>query len=109
MSAIRKFLEGEGKGKIEMVVVVTFERKDVGAYGEMIPLFFPPVPEGEEIDEPKDAEAKEEVIEEESKNEEELEAEAQAIANELPDPPKRDPGDDAGTEHVEKKQKQRAD
>jgi O-acetyl-ADP-ribose deacetylase (regulator of RNase III) len=37
LSAIRKFLEGEGEGKLERVVVVTFERKDVEAYGEMIP------------------------------------------------------------------------
>jgi hypothetical protein len=73
---------------------------------EIRSLFFPPVPEGEEVEEPNDAEAPKGTKEEASKNEEELEAEAQAVANELPDPPKRDPAD---TEHVEKKQKQGAD
>ena len=38
ISAVRKFLqEGEGADKIQKVVFVTFEMKDVGAYNEFLP------------------------------------------------------------------------
>ncbi|KAK0621683.1 hypothetical protein B0T17DRAFT_299865 [Bombardia bombarda] len=93
LSAVRKFLLAQDAGKeqgtrIEKVVFVTFEKKDVNAYNDSISKFFPPVPEKETTDET-DTDAK-------------LDAEAQAVANELPSPPTADPSD---SEHVEKKQK----
>ncbi|KAK5658288.1 hypothetical protein OQA88_2263 [Cercophora sp. LCS_1] len=93
LGAVRKFLEGEDGGKIEKVVLVTFERKDVVAYDNMIPLFFPPVEETE-TDEAKTDET----------TEAKLEAEAEAVASELPSPPKADPAD-ADAEHADKRQK----
>jgi O-acetyl-ADP-ribose deacetylase (regulator of RNase III) len=35
--AVRDFLEEDGEGKIELVVFVTFEKKDVDAYNEFLP------------------------------------------------------------------------
>ncbi|KAK0643704.1 hypothetical protein B0T16DRAFT_392187 [Cercophora newfieldiana] len=96
LSAIRKFLEGKDGEKLDKVVIVTFEKKDVDAYDEALPLFFPPLPEGG------DASKSVKTTETEAK----LEAEAKAVAKELPSPPKVDPAD---AEHVEKKQKQSED
>ncbi|KAK3317982.1 hypothetical protein B0H66DRAFT_476021 [Apodospora peruviana] len=76
LSAIRNFLlENDKAGVIEKVVIITFEKKDVDAYNESLPLFFPPAKQ---------------------------DAEAKAIAEELPSPPTADPAD---PDHVEKKAK----
>ncbi|KAK4197995.1 hypothetical protein QBC40DRAFT_179806 [Triangularia verruculosa] len=47
LSAIRHFLTGKDGDKIDKVILVTFEKKDVDAYTEFVPHYFPPVPEGE--------------------------------------------------------------
>ncbi|KAK0717939.1 hypothetical protein B0T26DRAFT_647868 [Lasiosphaeria miniovina] len=66
LSAVRKFLvDHPARAGIDKVIFVTFEKKDVDAYNESVPIFFPPVPDEE--------------------------AEAEAVANELPDPPTGDP------------------
>ncbi|KIH93177.1 hypothetical protein SPBR_03010 [Sporothrix brasiliensis 5110] len=44
VSTVRAFLEGEQGGKIDRVVFVTFEAKDVDAYLRALPIAFPPVP-----------------------------------------------------------------
>ncbi|ERT01705.1 hypothetical protein HMPREF1624_02959 [Sporothrix schenckii ATCC 58251] len=43
-STVRAFLEGEQGSKIDRVVFVTFEAKDVDAYLRALPIAFPPVP-----------------------------------------------------------------
>ncbi|KAL2259564.1 hypothetical protein VTK26DRAFT_6716 [Humicola hyalothermophila] len=95
LRTIRRFLEGREEGaKIDKVVIVAFEGKDVVAYEKLIPLYFPPV-----VDDETSATAgntRDQEIEAE------LEAEAEAVAQELPDPPKSDPSD---TGHAGKKQK----
>ncbi|KAK4454254.1 hypothetical protein QBC34DRAFT_392921, partial [Podospora aff. communis PSN243] len=114
LSAVREFMLGEEGKKIDKVVIVTFEKKDVDAYNEALPLFFPPVPEPEEEekkqgaagDEEKAAAGSTEQTAETKKAEAELEAEAQAVADELPSPPKADPAD---SEHIEKKQRKSED
>ncbi|KAK4121666.1 A1pp-domain-containing protein [Parathielavia appendiculata] len=82
LSAIRKFLQGANGSKIDKVVIVTFEMKDVEAYNEFIPLYFPPVAEAESTadleDDPRGPEAK-------------FEAEAEAVVIELPSAPTSDP------------------
>ncbi|KAK0620431.1 hypothetical protein B0T14DRAFT_432661 [Immersiella caudata] len=98
LSAVRKFMKGEDGKNLDKVVIVTFEKKDVDAYNEALPLFFPP--------EEKPAAAGDEQPAKKKKAEAELEAEAQAVANELPSPPKVDPADG---DHVEKKQKRSED
>ncbi|KAK4158043.1 hypothetical protein C8A00DRAFT_28942 [Chaetomidium leptoderma] len=97
LSAIRRFLEGPQGSKIDKVVIVTFDMKDVDAYNELIPLYFPPVAEDESM-----ADHEEEARETEAK----LEAEAKAVASELPSAPTSDPSDPG---HAGKKQKQRED
>ncbi|KAB5535997.1 hypothetical protein GE09DRAFT_1141031 [Coniochaeta sp. 2T2.1] len=98
--AVREFLEGDGEGKIELVVFVTFEKKDVDAYNEFLPMFFPPETEG----------AKEESGSTDAGTAEDREAredaEAQAVADELPSAPT---GELSDSGHVDKKQKQNAD
>ncbi|KAL2129739.1 hypothetical protein VTI74DRAFT_7386 [Chaetomium olivicolor] len=94
LSAVRKFLEGEDGGKVERVVIVTFEMKDVEAYQEFIPLYFPPVLDHESTSDSEDTAW-------ETKTR--LDAEAEAVASELPSAPTSDPSD-AG--HAGKKQKQ---
>ncbi|KAG8526589.1 uncharacterized protein KY384_008790 [Bacidia gigantensis] len=42
---VRRWLEGEGKGKLERVVFCVFEAKDERAYREWLPRVFPPAPE----------------------------------------------------------------
>ncbi|OIW32015.1 A1pp-domain-containing protein [Coniochaeta ligniaria NRRL 30616] len=103
MRAVREFLEEDKEGKIELVVFVTFEKKDVDAYNDFLPMFFPPETES----------AKEELsagdadTAEETKKEKETEAredaEAQAVADELPSAPTGELSDEG---HVDKKQKQ---
>jgi len=61
-------------------------------------LFFPPVPEQPKTSTEDTSSGNKKDAEDEAK----LEAEAQAVASELPSPPKADPDD---LEHVEKKQK----
>ncbi|KAK4161564.1 hypothetical protein QBC43DRAFT_346574 [Cladorrhinum sp. PSN259] len=91
LSAVRKFLTGDHGNKIDKVVIVTFERKDVDAYDDAIPLYFPPVPEDATTKSgSKDAQAK-------------LDAEAETVAQELPNAPTSDPSD---PDHIGKKQKQ---
>ncbi|KAK2071070.1 hypothetical protein P8C59_005523 [Phyllachora maydis] len=98
LGTIRRFLEQEdAEGKIEKVVLVTFENKDVQAYNKSIPLYFPPVADAAE---PTEAEAKSEEAE---SDEAEQEAEARAVASALPSAPTSDPADNGG--HVDKKQK----
>jgi O-acetyl-ADP-ribose deacetylase (regulator of RNase III) len=41
LSAIRRFLEGPDGGKLDLVVVVTFEMKDQEAYYEFLPWVYP--------------------------------------------------------------------
>jgi O-acetyl-ADP-ribose deacetylase (regulator of RNase III) len=43
LSAIRRFLVGPEGDKIDLVVIVTFEMKDVEAYNEFIPYVIPPL------------------------------------------------------------------
>ncbi|KAK4677723.1 hypothetical protein QC764_301270 [Podospora pseudoanserina] len=50
LSAIRKFLTGKDGDKIDKVILVTFEKKDVDAYTEFVPHYFPPVSEGSTSD-----------------------------------------------------------
>ncbi|KAK1831862.1 hypothetical protein QBC39DRAFT_382031 [Podospora conica] len=109
-AAIRKFLE-EGRGKgLEKVVLVNWMAEEVWrSYLAIVPLFFPPVVEGQEAaangkeEETEEAEAKtngkdkkeddsgDESWEEVEKSEIELEAEAEEVAQKLPDPPTSDP------------------
>ncbi|KAI1329522.1 MACRO domain-containing protein [Xylariaceae sp. FL0255] len=88
-STVKKFLDGEDGKKLNKVIFVTFENKDVIAYSNVIPRFFPPA-----------SESSSEIPTEDS---DELVADAQAKATQLPDVPKTDPSDN---EHAQKKQKQ---
>ncbi|KAL2017087.1 hypothetical protein VTK56DRAFT_2610 [Thermocarpiscus australiensis] len=97
LSAIRKFLTGPAGDKIDKVVIVTFEMKDVEAYNEFIPLYFPPVVEQQS---PGGGAAREE--EGTRETEAQLDAEAEAVASELPSAPTTDPSD---PERAGKKQK----
>jgi O-acetyl-ADP-ribose deacetylase (regulator of RNase III) len=119
LSAIRRFLEGPDGGKLDLVVVVTFEMKDQEAYYGSLPwvcpsisrsgtylltgdlcvyrLYFPPVPEDQATSDHKD---------EKREKQAKLEAEAQAVANELPSAPTADPSDPG---HAGKKQKHKDD
>ncbi|KAL2177063.1 uncharacterized protein P884DRAFT_269974 [Thermothelomyces heterothallicus CBS 202.75] len=98
LGAIRKFLTGPDGDKIDKVVIVTFEMKDVEAYNEFIPFFFPPVAEDEATTDNEEDEARE--------TEAKLTAEAEAVANELPSAPTSDPSD---TGPAGKKQRQGED
>ncbi|KAK4188473.1 hypothetical protein QBC35DRAFT_514793 [Podospora australis] len=81
LSAIRHFLTGEKGDKIDKVVIVTFERKDVDAYDEFIPHYFPPVAENStSTTDDKEAQAQ-------------RNAEAEAVAQELPSVPTSEPSD----------------
>ncbi|KAK4249234.1 hypothetical protein C7999DRAFT_30286 [Corynascus novoguineensis] len=100
LGAIRRFLEGPDGDKLDKVVIVTFEMKDVEAYNEFIPLYFPPVIEDEVTTDNED----DKIIRE--KNEAKLAAEAEAVASELPSAPTSDPSDPG---HAGKKQKQGED
>ncbi|KAF6830557.1 macro domain-containing protein [Colletotrichum plurivorum] len=77
---VRQFLDGELGSRLDKVVFCTFEMKDVNAYNEALPMFFPPNDESAAV--PKEAAA--------GPSEQETE-EAKAIAAELPSVPKADP------------------
>ncbi|KAK3306505.1 uncharacterized protein B0T15DRAFT_492046 [Chaetomium strumarium] len=98
LSAIRKFLVGSQGDQIDQVVIVTFEMKDLEAYNQFIPLYFPPVPDHDG----QKAEHENQIQEAEAR----LDAEAEAVARELPNAPTSDPFDAA---HAGKKQKHKDD
>ncbi|KAK1489446.1 macro domain-containing protein [Colletotrichum cuscutae] len=79
VEVVREFLDGEDGDKLDKIVFCTFEMKDVRAYNETLPFFFPP------DDQPA---TKEKTEASPSKKETE---EAKAIAAELPSVPKSDP------------------
>ncbi|KAI1134763.1 MACRO domain-containing protein, partial [Hypoxylon sp. FL0543] len=85
---VRKFMDGDNGQKLDKVVFVTFQDKDVRAYNHMLPRHFPP-----DIESPAN----------EEKATEEQTAEAEAKAGLFPSVPTTDPAD---SEHVLKKQKQ---
>ncbi|KAJ9143037.1 O-acetyl-ADP-ribose deacetylase MACROD1 [Pleurostoma richardsiae] len=101
ITAVRKFLEGKDGASLDKVVFVTFEKKDVDAYNDFLPLYFPPVTESSKV-ETQDAAAACSAQGAEAKAEAKAEAEAQEVASELPDVPKTDPD---ATGPAEKKQK----
>ncbi|ETS75833.1 hypothetical protein PFICI_12777 [Pestalotiopsis fici W106-1] len=85
---VKNFLDGEHGHKLDKVIFVTFEEKDVHSYNATLPRFFPP---SMETSSQQERAAKEE------------NAEAEATISQLPDVPKADPSD---PDHVQKKQKQ---
>ncbi|CAJ2512478.1 Uu.00g054930.m01.CDS01 [Anthostomella pinea] len=85
---VQKFLDGHDGQKLDKVIFVTFEDKDVNAYNHVLPRFFPPSSE---------------TSTEQKKAAEEQTAEAEAKASQLPSVPTTDPAD---AEHAPKKQKQ---
>ncbi|KAI0005249.1 MACRO domain-containing protein [Xylariaceae sp. FL0662B] len=85
---VRQFLDGENGQKLDKIVFVTFEKKDVRAYNQALPRFFP---EGNETSE------------DQKKATEEQNIEAEAKVGQLPSVPTTDPDD---SEHIQKKQKQ---
>ncbi|KAI1413887.1 MACRO domain-containing protein [Hypoxylon sp. FL1857] len=84
---VRKFMDGSDGQKLEKVIFVTFEEKDVRAYNELLPRHFPPSSE---------TSADEKTTEEQT-------AEAEAKAGQFPSVPTTDPAD---PDHVLKRQKQ---
>ncbi|KAI1370118.1 MACRO domain-containing protein [Hypoxylon crocopeplum] len=90
--AVREFLDGDDGQKLDKVIFVTFEEKDVRAYNHRLPRHFPPNTETD-ADTPIDQE----------KATEEQTAEAEAKAAQFPSVPTTDPAD---SEHAHKKQKQ---
>ncbi|KAK9423805.1 hypothetical protein SUNI508_03821 [Seiridium unicorne] len=84
---VKKFLDGEDGKKLEKVIFVTFEEKDVRYYNSTLPRYFPPSTE---------------TSSEQVKAVQEQKAEAEATASQLPDVPTADPAD---SEHASKKQK----
>ncbi|KAI1340260.1 MACRO domain-containing protein [Xylariaceae sp. FL0016] len=90
-ATVKEFLDGQDGHKLDSVIFVTFEEKDVRAYNHVLPRFFPPSNET-----PSD---QEKAIEEQT-------AEAKAKADQLPDVPTTDPAD---PQHAQKKQKQAED
>ncbi|KAH8196914.1 hypothetical protein TruAng_008939 [Truncatella angustata] len=79
---VQKFLDGDDGKKLDKVVFVTFEDKDVRSYNSTLPTA---------------------ASSEQNKAVQEQKAEAEATASQLPDVPKTDPAD---REHTYKKQKQ---
>ncbi|KAI0832288.1 MACRO domain-containing protein [Hypoxylon sp. FL0890] len=85
---VRKFMDSDNGQKLDKVIFVTFQEKDVRAYNQILPRYFPPsteAPAGQD------------------KATEEQTAEAQAKADQFPSVPTTDPAD---SEHVLKRQKQ---
>ncbi|KAI1775815.1 MACRO domain-containing protein [Hypoxylon cercidicola] len=82
---VRKFMDGEDGQKLDKVIFVTFEEKDVRAYNRTLPRHFPPDSQGSAA-----------IAEAQT-------AEAEATASQLPNVPTKDPAD---SEHAQKKQKQ---
>ncbi|KAH8159688.1 hypothetical protein CIB48_g8562 [Xylaria polymorpha] len=87
-STVKAFLGTEDGNKLDKVVFVTFEDKDVRVYNSLLPRFFPP--EDETSSDSDDA-TEEQILE------------AEATASQLPSVPQTDPSD---TEHTQKKQRQ---
>ncbi|KAK8867386.1 MACRO domain-containing protein [Apiospora arundinis] len=86
---VKRFLDQDGE-KLDKVVFVTFEGKDVRSYDSTLPLFFPP-----------DTKTTPDQV----KAAKDQAAEAEATASKLPDVPTTDPAD-TDPDHVQKKQKQ---
>ncbi|KAI0394188.1 MACRO domain-containing protein [Xylariaceae sp. FL0594] len=88
-SAVKSFLDREDEDgkKLEKVIFVTFEEKDVRAYNTIIPRYFPPASNS--------ADGEEDVTDEQV-------AEAEAKASQLPSVPQTEPSD---SEHTLKKLK----
>ncbi|KAK8043140.1 macro domain-containing protein [Apiospora phragmitis] len=86
---VKRFMDQNGD-KLDKVVFVTFEAKDVRSYDETLPLYFPPDTETS-VDQEKAAE--------------DQAAEAKATASKLPDVPTTDPAQ-IDSDHAQKKQKQ---
>ncbi|KAI0905459.1 MACRO domain-containing protein [Ustulina deusta] len=87
-SAAKDFLDGEDGKKLEKIIFVTFEEKDVRAYDRLLPRFFP---------------ASNDTSSEPQNPTEGQILEAEATANQLPSVPETDPSD---SEHARKKQRQ---
>ncbi|KAI0427724.1 MACRO domain-containing protein [Xylaria sp. FL1042] len=87
-STVKDFLDGEDGKKLDKVIFVTFEEKDVRAYNRLLPRFFPP--SSDAASEPQGS-SEEQILE------------AKATADQLPSVPKTDPSDN---EHAQKKQRQ---
>ncbi|TDZ74913.1 O-acetyl-ADP-ribose deacetylase MACROD1 [Colletotrichum trifolii] len=79
IGTVRKFLDSEKGKNLDRVVFCTFETKDVNAYDETLPQYFPP----------KDTSTTNETTSETSSKQKT--EEASAIAAELPSVPKADP------------------
>ncbi|KAI2605632.1 MACRO domain-containing protein [Hypoxylon sp. NC1633] len=84
---VRKFLDGDDGQKLDKIVFVTFEEKDVRAYNHFLPYHFPPYSDVSTHDENATGGQT---------------AEAEAKASQLPSVPTTDPAD---PEHTPKKQK----
>ncbi|KAK1765877.1 hypothetical protein QBC33DRAFT_119669 [Phialemonium atrogriseum] len=104
ISTVRKFLEQDSGRRIQKVVFVTFEAKDVDAYNEFLPQYFPPVSEdggpSEDAAIPKKSMFDE--FEKGKGTETKAEAEPKAATIELPSAPTANP---SSTQHADKKQK----
>ncbi|KAI6087692.1 MACRO domain-containing protein, partial [Hypoxylon rubiginosum] len=88
---VREFMDSEDGQKLDKVIFVTFEEKDVHAYNQTLPRHFPPNSQRSADQEAAtDAQT----------------AEAEAKAGQLPNVPTKDPTD---SEHAQKKQKQDQD
>ncbi|KAI1077893.1 MACRO domain-containing protein [Whalleya microplaca] len=86
--AVKTFLDSAEGGELDKVIFVTFERKDVLAYNQALPRFFPP---------------SNKTSADQTRATQEQNAEAEATASQLPSVPTTDPAD---SEHAQKKQKQ---
>ncbi|KAK8119751.1 macro domain-containing protein [Apiospora kogelbergensis] len=86
---VKSFLDQHGQ-KLDKVIFVTFETKDVRSYDSTLPLYFPP-------------DTKTSVDQEKAAKDQA--AEAKATASKLPDVPTTDPAD-PDPDHAQKKQKQ---
>ncbi|KAM0326663.1 hypothetical protein ACHAQA_006532 [Verticillium albo-atrum] len=78
VEVVRTFLEGPDGSKLSKIVFCTFEMKDVNAYNEALPTYFPPQEAGSS-EETQSSETREQI------------EEAEAVAAELPSVPKSDP------------------
>jgi len=85
---VKHFLDGDDGEKLDKIIFVTFEEKDVLSYNTVLPRYFPPSTE---------------TTAEQKKAVEEEEAEAKATANQLPSVPTTEP---TNSEQAQKKQKQ---
>lgn len=79
VEVVREFLDGEDGDKLDKIVFCTFEMKDVRAYNETLPIFFPPDDQPATKEKTEDGPSKKQT------------EEAKAIAAELPSVPKSDP------------------